>query len=604
MENTFNTMNVPEVQERRFGTADSVLAWLCFIGGYLFCLIMPVTDNPFGGLLFTVGAYIATFIFLKIRHCKIGLLPFFVSCSAILLSASLFFSSNALLQKLCYTYALASLGFVIYAASGNRVRGGFSALLAVDYFKALVILPFCSLGCIFRAAFISKKTRKPALKLLLGIALAVIPTAVIAGLLSYDDSFRELMSKIIELDFYTVMSHISAITFGVPVAMYFFGAFTSGSDGKCRSFITAQSCSAAAERIKIAPALTVVTAVAPILFLYVVFFISQWQYYVSAFTGVLPDGITYASYAREGFFQLCAVSVINLVIIVIAVMFARRSRVLLKVLTVLFTLSTLVLISTALAKMALYIGEYGLTQRRVYASWFMVLIALTFVVITLSQFIPRMSALAWSGAVWVIMFAAITLSNVDGIIADYNVDQYISGKMDEVDIGSLIELGDPAVPALVRLHEKTDDKNDRERIKEYLEEVKEQLDDTDIFSITLPKLTAMESLSRIQPEPFDSELYTDSEIQSAIDVTKSYFKKHFSGCTLKSITYLGDEGTEDHAEFAKRHDADEVIVLTSSFYVRPDGGDGSLNQDSTYEDWKWILVRNNGGKWRHVDHGY
>ena len=42
----------------------------------------------------------------------------------------------------------------------------------------------------------------------------------------------------------------------------------------------------------------------------------------------------------------------------------------------------------------------------------------------------------------------------------------------------------------------------------------------------------------------------------------------------------------------------------SSFDVDSSGGDGSLNPNSTYNDWKWILVRTNGGQWQHVDHGY
>lgn len=46
------------------------------------------------------------------------------------------------------------------------------------------------------------------------------------------------------------------------------------------------------------------------------------------------------------------------------------------------------------------------------------------------------------------------------------------------------------------------------------------------------------------------------------------------------------------------------IVLLSSFDVDSSGGDGSLNPNSTYSDWKWILVRTDGGKWQHVDHGY
>lgn len=101
-----------------------------------------------------------------------------------------------------------------------------------------------------------------------------------------------------------------------------------------------------------------------------------------------------------------------------------------------------------------------------------------------------------------------------------------------------------------------------------------------------------------------SDLYTESEIESAIEVAKTYFERHFNGCTLTSISYAGDEYSQDFIDFAERNDADEVIVLISSFDVGPTGGDGSLNPNSTYTGWNWILVCDEGGKWRHVDHGY
>lgn len=103
---------------------------------------------------------------------------------------------------------------------------------------------------------------------------------------------------------------------------------------------------------------------------------------------------------------------------------------------------------------------------------------------------------------------------------------------------------------------------------------------------------------------YSSEIYSDAEIKSAIDVTIDYFKKNFEGCTLTEITYLGDDKIDDWQEFAERNNADDVIVLVSTFEVDASGGDGSLNPNSTYTNWKWILVRTDGGKWKHVDHGY
>lgn len=104
--------------------------------------------------------------------------------------------------------------------------------------------------------------------------------------------------------------------------------------------------------------------------------------------------------------------------------------------------------------------------------------------------------------------------------------------------------------------------------------------------------------------PYTSEMYTAAEVEAAIEAAKDYFYTNFSGCTLTEITYAGDEVSIAHEEWAQRHDADQVIVLTSSFDVDASGGDGSLNPNSTYTRWMWIMVRSNGGPWKHADHGY
>lgn len=109
---------------------------------------------------------------------------------------------------------------------------------------------------------------------------------------------------------------------------------------------------------------------------------------------------------------------------------------------------------------------------------------------------------------------------------------------------------------------------------------------------------------KVKITEYTSEIYSDTEISDAIDVAIDYFKKEFDGCTLTEITYIGDDKNDDWREFADRNNATDVIVLVSSFDVDASGGDGSLNPNSTYTNWKWILVRTNSGKWMHVDHGY
>lgn len=101
-----------------------------------------------------------------------------------------------------------------------------------------------------------------------------------------------------------------------------------------------------------------------------------------------------------------------------------------------------------------------------------------------------------------------------------------------------------------------------------------------------------------------SELYSQKEINAAIRTIKMDFAIDWSGCTLTEIYYAGDDYTKRYQDFADRNNADDVIVLLSTFTVDSSGGDGSLIPNYTYEKWEWILVRNKGGHWKHVDHGY
>ena len=113
------------------------------------------------------------------------------------------------------------------------------------------------------------------------------------------------------------------------------------------------------------------------------------------------------------------------------------------------------------------------------------------------------------------------------------------------------------------------------------------------------------NIDNVKTHEVDSEVYSKKEIDEAVNIIEKEFKGNWSGCTvLTEIYYAGDDYISEYQDWADRKNADEVIVLLSSFDVDSSGGDGTLNPDSTYDDWMWILVRTNGGRWKHVDHGY
>lgn len=103
-----------------------------------------------------------------------------------------------------------------------------------------------------------------------------------------------------------------------------------------------------------------------------------------------------------------------------------------------------------------------------------------------------------------------------------------------------------------------------------------------------------------------SSLYTKSEIQSAIDICVDYFNENFEGCVLTEISYDDEFCIKEKDKWAVQYEADEAIVLTSTFVVDENGGDGSFNPNDTYTDWQWILTRSNsdGEEWVLQTWGY
>lgn len=113
-------------------------------------------------------------------------------------------------------------------------------------------------------------------------------------------------------------------------------------------------------------------------------------------------------------------------------------------------------------------------------------------------------------------------------------------------------------------------------------------------------------VKNVKVEKIDSEIYSEEDINEAIDVIEKYFAENFDGCRLEKIAYAGDETTKLESQYQSEHSENhkEIIVLISDFYVYPKGGDGSLNTDYTYTNWNWILERTPNGNWEHKDHGY
>ena len=123
-----------------------------------------------------------------------------------------------------------------------------------------------------------------------------------------------------------------------------------------------------------------------------------------------------------------------------------------------------------------------------------------------------------------------------------------------------------------------------------------------LLFLRLKKGEGIKDINRAIPQ---SDIYSEQDIADAMDVVEKYFKSDFGGCTLTDLWYDEDTSISSSDEWVAQYHKDEAIVLLSNFNVDSSGGDGSLNPNSTYTNWQWILVRDKGSNtWEIGTWGY
>lgn len=141
--------------------------------------------------------------------------------------------------------------------------------------------------------------------------------------------------------------------------------------------------------------------------------------------GDLPAGYTYAGYAREGFFQLLAVSIMNLVIVLIGLYMFGESKVLKGILTVMSICTFVMIISSAL-RMIMYIRYYYLTFQRVVVLWSLAVLFVVFIGVIRSIYKREFNLFRYGVIVVTVIYLAFSFSHPDCYIARINLSNAYS----------------------------------------------------------------------------------------------------------------------------------------------------------------------------------
>ncbi len=292
-----------------------------------------------------------------------------------------------------------------------------------------------------------------------GLMIATPLVVVFAALfMSADAVFAELVAKLFRFDIERIASHI-----------LLFSVFGWLSTGYLRGFLTGTALTVFADRRQViegqgvsapkwlALGITeVATALAAIDLLFLVFVIVQFRFLfgTDALVQITPD-LTYAEYARRGFFELVFAVVLVVPILLAADWLldrrARRDALLVRGLASVQIGLVLVIAGSALQRLRLYHASYGLTEPRFYAMFLLIWIGLVLFWLAATVLRGRRDWFAFGTLASGLATAAVLfVINPDAVIARANAARIATADAPvRFDVAYATSLSADAVPVLI-----------------------------------------------------------------------------------------------------------------------------------------------------------
>ncbi len=419
-----------------------------------------------------------------------------------------------------FTFLFLTTAFLYWAMtlSGTRILPVLSAYLPLELLISFLSIPFSNFGRFFGAVFRTKSYREAVAadrdttpdtdspvnlskshgthRLLIRNLLMITLTLVILCplflivlnlLAAADEEFMHMIAVLIDHFFglfddifsVQIIETVGDILLAVPVACYLFGLLWAHTrPDHAKGWKTKDRVDVILASSRFVPRIMIYTALTAFSGIYLLFLALQASHLISALTGGLPGTTTYSAFARQGFFELCAVSFINLMVMTGTWLVSSRKQEsetesvppALLIFLAFLSFQTILLVITALVKMGLYIDTYGLTRLRVYTSWFMLWLLLIFAILSITHLRRALSSKGdrvvggnrfapakTMTALTVIMFLTLSSLNVDALIVRDNLERYIASQMslEELDLYGLIHLSDNAAMEVLDYYEES-----------------------------------------------------------------------------------------------------------------------------------------------------
>ncbi len=372
-----------------------------------------------------------------------GKMLFFYEAALILLSISLCTTASWRIQTLDFlAMILLAASYIVHCFMEDRDWSIVDQLRAVG---KVMLLPLAHMPEPFSgaSAYLEKKSleRKEGKKsdnlaaVLLGLVIAVPILLVVVGLLySADLVFADMIQDIVgDWELADLLMEFVWRAFLLLFAYVVFFTVVSA--------LQAGEVNYSKTDYRTMNPVTAITFMSLVAAVYVLF--SGIQLIALVGRAGLPEGVTYAEYAHEGFYQLVVVCVINLILVTFVQHHFKANQILRAILTVVCG-CTYIMIASSAMRMILYIEQYLLTFLRVFVLWFLVVLVILLTTILIGIYRSEFPVYRICLVSMTVLYLAFALLHPDYWVARIDL-QY--GGIDEYYLEE--ELSEDAVPAYV-----------------------------------------------------------------------------------------------------------------------------------------------------------
>ena len=205
----------------------------------------------------------------------------------------------------------------------------------------------------------------------------------------------------------------------------------------------------------------------------------------------------YANYARQGFFQLMAVSLINLVIILITSKKEEINKKLnyTKIMNLLLAGFTIIILCSSFYRMYLYEKAYGYTFLRLMV-YFALITEIILIIPTIMYILDiKINLTKTYFVVIILMYILVNYVNIDYMIAKKNIDRYFEDANYELDMNYLQTLSVDATGQIIRL-QNAEDENILKQVNYYLYKVKSETENINLQNFNINRVIAKSKVEK------------------------------------------------------------------------------------------------------------